>query len=263
MNRILETHDLGVKFGFFSILEKLNLHVDQGETLAILGPNGSGKTTMFRAILGLIPHSGEVLLFGQNASVRRDVLPFVGYVPQKIEFEPIFPASVADVVAMGLTASKKSRRGIDMVRKAGYEYYPRSGESARQRVERALDAVGMLRKKNLRVSALSGGERQRVFVAHALIKDPLLMICDEPVSSADVESQEAFYNIMEDAYREYGITTILSLHDLDMVKKHSTKIACINCHLLFHGDNQDFFANNKLIKAYTDTTMHEPHHIHE
>ncbi len=259
-NTILETRDLTVEFGGVTAVDKITMRVNQGETLGILGPNGSGKTSMFRALLGTIPHSGEVRFFNQGQAMRRHLLPFVGYVPQRIEFEPIFPATVADVILMGLNALKKSSRVVELMCKECPECMLGPKKSKSQKLDDVLEMFGMTEKRNSRISDLSGGERQKVFVAHALVRDPPLIICDEPVSNADVNFRDMFYSVLNEAKEKRGMTVIISLHDLATLKKYTDKVACIDRSLLFYGNTADFFEDDALLGMYTTASLRGEHH---
>ena len=263
MTSIIRTEGLTVEYGEVRAVDNVNIEVNQGEILGLVGPNGAGKTALFRAILGLLPYRGRVALFGQDHTMRKHLLPFIGYVPQKMAFEPTFPAIVSEVVSMGLI-SKRTVRGVDLISKGGFHQVSLSKESsaAAERVAKSLEAVGMDHLADRRIGSLSGGEQQRVFIAQSLVRDPLLMILDEPVTSMDVESQTAFYSTIRRANRDHGITVVVSLHDLDMLRQHSDRVACMNCQLCFHRDTKTFFADEDCLRMYTEASMQAHLHTH-
>lgn len=268
MTSIVQTENLTVEYGDVTAVDSVNIEVNQGEILGIVGPNGAGKTALFRAILGLHPYQGRVTLFGQDHVMRKHLLPFIGYVPQKMAFEQTFPATVFEVVSMGII-SKRTAQGADLIHQGGFRPVSLSKASSgdAERVAKSLEAVGMDHLADRRIGSLSGGEQQRVFIAQSLVRDPLLMILDEPVTSMDVESQVAFYSIIRQANRDHGITVVVSLHDLEMLRQHSDRVACMNCRLCFHGDTEAFFADEDCLRMYTEASMqahlHTHHHNHK
>lgn len=252
MTCIASINQLSVKYDGVHAVDNVNLDVGEGQILGLVGPNGAGKTTLFRAMLGLQAHGGSVSLLGHDQSTRKRVMPFIGYVPQKMSFEPAFPATVRDVVAMGLSRKPDP----DIIVKKGFKPIDLFGcNTAARRIEEALVAVDMQDNIHRRIGTLSGGEQQRVFIAQSLVRNPLLLILDEPVASMDVESQNTFYDIIKKANRDHGITVIISLHNLDMLREHSDMVACMNCSLSFHGNTDAFFADEDCLKMYTEASM--------
>lgn len=254
LDTILSVNDLWVNYGTKIAVESVSYDVQEGDLVGVVGANGSGKSSMFKAILGLLPHRGTVSLFGRP--FHRDLLRSVGYVPQKISFEPMFPATVFDVVAMALTRATLTptdrRHGI-----------VDSDMSNSEKVMKCLNTVRMWGLRHRRIGALSGGELQRVFIAQSLVRNPSLLIMDEPAVSLDVKSQKLFYSIMQEANSEYGITMIVSLHNMDVVKEYSNKVVCMNRTLAFHGKTSDFFADEKLLGLCTEYKLQDRPHPHE
>jgi zinc transport system ATP-binding protein len=197
-------------------LEEVDLSVRQRDFLGIIGPNGGGKTTLLRVILGLVaPRRGEVSVFGGRP---RDGGKFVGYVPQYIPFDRAFPINVWDVVLMGrLTRAPR----------CGYF----SAED-RARTRRALEAVEMLDLKERPIGALSEGQKQRVFIARALVTDPKLLLLDEPTASIDACMQEGIYHLLERLRQSMAI--VLVTHDVGVLSAHVDTIACLNRRLHYH-----------------------------
>ena len=300
MNAVLEVSNLSIGYGGSSnsgngsrlAVDDISLDVREGDVLGIVGPNGAGKTTLFRAILGLQQYSGSIRLFGFEAgdncacapapsgdncacapapaasghSCYCALLPLIGYVPQKITFEQNFPATVHDVVSMGVLSDKKMSKGAALIEQCGCAWnrvYKKIG-GADDKVAEALRTVGLESLRDRRIGELSGGELQRVFIAKSLVKDPLLLMLDEPVTSVDVESQAKFYSVIKRLNRDYDITIVWSSHDLDAISKHASKVACMNKRLFFHGDRGEFFSDPALLKTYTESSMqaHMHHHDH-
>ena len=257
MTSVLEVENLSVSFDGHLAVDNVNLKVEEGELLGLIGPNGSGKTTLFRAILGLQPHSGKVKLFGYEDSDLRTLIPLIGYVPQRVSFEPNFPATVYDIVSMGIISDKKIVKGSKLIQDCGccWNMVYKNIKNKDDKVTQALKTVGLESLRNRRIGNLSGGELRRVFIARCLVKDPLLLILDEPATSVDVESSYKFYEAIKKINEEYKVTIMWSSHDIEAVSKYATKVACINKKLFYHGDTKKFFTDKELLKTYTEASM--------
>ena len=260
---ILHVQNLTISYGAHVAVDDISFDVKAGDLLGIVGPNGSGKTTLFRAIFELQPYSGTISLFGYGRDRFQSLLPLVGYVPQKIAFEPNFPATVHDVVSMGIIPAKRAARGEELVRNHGYSWNHtyRDIKKTDSRVEEVLKTVKIDHLGSRRIGELSGGEQQRVFIATSLINDPMILVLDEPVTSVDVESQTRFYDVVTEINRN-GTTIVWSSHDLDALEKYASKVACMNRKLFFHGHKEDFFADEDILKTYTESTMQAHMHGH-
>lgn len=255
-NCILQVQNLTVNYNGHVAIDDINFDVYEGDLLGIVGPNGSGKTTLFRAILGLQQYKGRITMFGHDSDKFKSLIPLIGYVPQKTIFEPYFPATVSDIVSMGLVSEKKIVKGVKLIQQCGCcwnRIYKNT--KTEDKLDAALETVGLEHLKNRRVGELSGGELQRVFIAQSLIKDPVLMILDEPVSSVDLESQKKFYNIIKKLNKEHGITIVWSSHDLDAIENYASSVACMNRKLFFHGQKEQFFEDEEILKTYTESAV--------
>lgn len=250
MNAVLQIHNLNVHYGSNLAIDDISFGVNSGDLLGVLGPNGSGKTTMFRAILGLHPYEGTVSIFGHNAKIK-DLAPLIGYVPQNIHFEPNFPAAVSDIVSMGIPTSRQISHGKRLVSDLGYDLPSTYGslEKRDEKVAKALDTVGLEHLWDRRIGELSGGEQQRVFIAKSLIKDPLLLILDEPGTNIDASTQSTFYAIIQ-RLNQQGLTILWSSHDLDSLQKYSNTIVCMDKKLFFYGSTNDLFSNDTILRTY-------------
>ena len=265
MTSVLEVKDLKIGYNNHLAVDDISFDVKEGDVLGIVGPNGAGKTTLFRAILGLQQYSGKIKLFGFEGTKYRSLLPLIGYVPQKIAFESNFPATVYDVVSMGVISDKKIVKGANLIQECGCcwnRIYKKIGNNT-DKVTEALKTVGLESLRNRRIGELSGGELQRVFIAKSLVKDPLLLILDEPVTSVDVESQTKFYNVIKKINEENNITIVWSSHDLDAISKYANRVACMNKKLFFHGEKEKFFSDKELLKTYTESSMQMHMHHHD
>jgi zinc transport system ATP-binding protein len=243
MTPVLELEDIAYRYDGVRVLERITLTVAAGEFLGIIGPNGSGKTTLLRLMLGLAsPDAGRVRLFGVEPGAFRQ-WERLGYVPQRLAIDAGLPATVEEVVATGLIPTRRwfQRLGGRV-----------GGEGAR-RVAAALSRVGMDGYRGTKIGALSAGQQQRVFIARALVTDPELLILDEPTASVDPEVQASFYALLHHLNRERGVTLILVSHDIGVVAKEVTQLACLNRRLVFHGPPAAFLSDAALAALYGPT----------
>lgn len=198
----IEIKDL--KFGYEDtlVLDNVNMQIEKGDYVGIIGANGTGKSTLIKLILGLLPpKSGMVIRNEKN----------VGYVPQVgLSVKGDFPATVMEVVMMNLYGS------IGFLKRPKKEHY--------QKAEQALDIVGMLDYKNRLIGKLSGGQQQRVLIAKSLVGSPDILILDEPVTGIDAKSEENLYQLLKRLNRENGITIIMVTHNILEVKNDMNKI---------------------------------------
>jgi zinc transport system ATP-binding protein len=202
------------------VLEDISLSVDEGDFVGIIGPNGGGKTTLLKVILGLIPPlRGHVSILGKSPERARRK---IGYVPQYNLFDRNFPLNVRDVVMMG-RLSKKSLFG---------QY----GQKDREMTEQALDQVGMLSFWDKQIGTLSGGEQQRVFIARALVSRPKLLLLDEPTAGVDTAMQTELFELLEKLKSDMAI--VMVSHDISVVSVYVKKIACLNQRLYYHGTKE-------------------------
>lgn len=260
----LEVSDVTISYNGSLAIDKVSFNVDEGDLLGIVGPNGAGKTTLFRAILGLQNYSGVIKMFGLEGKKYHQLLPLIGYVSQKINFESNFPATVAEVVAMGLLPQKEINKSAKLLQNAGYTWNQiyKKLDKDYARVIEALKTVNLESYHDRRIGDLSGGQLQRVFIAKALVKDPILLILDEPVTGVDVDTQNKFYSVIKKINEENKITIVWSSHDLEAIAKLANRVACMNRQLFFHGHKEEFFSNKDLLKTYTESAMQMHMHHH-
>ncbi len=203
------------------VLENVNLEIFEKDFLGVIGPNGGGKTTLLKLILGLLqPDKGTIKVFDRSAKEGRQ---FIGYVPQLITFDFDFPISVLEVVLMG-----KLRQ-----RRIGKRFNKEDVQSATQ----ALKKVGMDDHKETEIGNLSGGQQQRVFIARALSTEPKLLLLDEPVASIDPKWQQEFYSLLNDLNKDLAI--VLVTHDVSVISSYIDKIVCVNRKIHYHGTTKD------------------------
>lgn len=206
----------GVSFAYNSrpVLEDVNLTVKRGEFLAVVGPNGGGKTTLIKLILGLLrPAAGTVRVFGRAPEAARAM---IGYVPQHLGTSKGFPLTVMDLVLMGDVGA------------ASFGW--RSGRHIRERARQALERVEMAAHAERPVSELSGGQMKRAVVARALVSEPELLLLDEPTASIDPQGKFCFYEFL--ARLKGGITILVVSHDLSVTAAGLTGMAAVNGRLV-------------------------------
>lgn len=217
---VVKLEDVWVFYDGIPALEGVNLSINQGDFLGIIGPNGGGKTTLLKVILGLVkPSQGKVKVLGTSPDRGRRS---VGYVSQYSLFDRDFPISVWDVVLMG----RLERAGL----------FKRYGEGDRTAAIQTLQTVGMLDLKDQQIGKLSGGQLQRVFIARALLTEPRLLLLDEPMASVDTVMQTEFYELLERLKQRMAI--VLVSHDIGAVSVYVDKIACLNHQLFYHGSKE-------------------------
>lgn len=232
MTSIVSIKDLWVVREGHPVLEDINFELDEGDFLGLIGPNGGGKSTLLKVMLGLIkPDRGEVRIFGLEPSHARR---YVGYVPQKTLFDPNFPVTALEVVLMG----RYSITGL----------FRRYSRTDREAALQALEAVGMRDLAEREIGVLSGGQQQRVFVARSLVSQPRLLLMDEPTAGVDAPQQTEFYELLCRLNRKMGIAIVLVSHDLTAVSKYVNKIACLNQRLYYHGSKE--LTTEDIEKAY-------------
>jgi zinc transport system ATP-binding protein len=219
------------------VLEGVDLEIEEGEFVAIAGPNGGGKTTLVRLVLGLHePTYGEALLFGEPAA-RFSRRPLLGYLPQRSQLGIAAPISVLETVAAGRVA----RRGI-----------ARSW-TARDRgaVDEALLRVGLADLRQARLQTLSGGQQQRVFIAKALCGEPRLLVLDEPTTGVDADSQEVLAALLAELHRDLAVTILYVSHEFGAVEDVVERLLLVRGGIIFDGPPRDL-----------PYLWHDPAHVH-
>ncbi|HEX9943447.1 MAG TPA: metal ABC transporter ATP-binding protein [Thermoanaerobaculia bacterium] len=214
---LVEVQD--INFGYRSevVLDHVSLEIQPRDFLAIIGPNGGGKTTLLKVVLGLLrPWSGEVVY---HLPSGRDPRGRLGYVPQFSTFDKDFPLRISDMVLMGRLGRSNLLR-------------PWSRED-RAAADRALDRLGLSGVARAHVSEVSGGQLQRALIARALVSEPEILFLDEPTASIDLESRETLRELLEDLNR--AIPIVVVTHDVTSIAPMVSRIACINRKLFYHG----------------------------
>lgn len=241
MQPIINVDNLSYYYDSFPALDHISFSVEKGDFLGIIGPNGAGKTTLFQCILGIMSNfSGKINLFGSNVKQNKKILQRIGYVPQKKSVEQTFPATVSEIVSLGVIGKDIKKESI----------------------ESAIEFVELGSYRNKRIGELSEGQQQRVIIAKALVKQPELLILDEPTTGIDSVAQNKFYDLLTRLNKDRGITIVWSSHDMNAVEKLASKVACIDRKLFFHGESGDFFGNEERMKSYVEFAMQSHMNLH-
>jgi len=218
MNDVLTLRNLWAGYDHEVVLEDINLSVRPLDFIGLIGPNGGGKSTLLKVILGLLrPMRGEIEILGTSVHRGRR---WVGYVPQSTEFDHDFPIRVWDVAMMG----RLSSRGL----------LKRFTSTDRDRVEQALRHVGMYNHRKHPLGELSGGQRQRVYLARALAADPRILLLDEPTASIDPTGRSSIYDLLRELNEH--VTILLVSHDLSAIASSVKTVGCLNRTLVYHNE---------------------------
>ena len=230
----------GVAFGYRPgqrVLEDVELELGEGEFVAVAGPNGGGKTTLVRIMLGLVrPGEGTALLFGEPAhrfSGRRSL----GYLAQRSEAGGDAPATVREVVSAGRLATGR--------------LVGRLARDDRDLVAEAIGRVGLTHVADAPLRTLSGGMQQRTFIAKALAAQPSLLVLDEPTTGVDVESQESLAELLADLHGELGVTIVYVSHEFGAVERYVERLVLVRRTIVFDGSPHDL-----------PGMWHDPGHVH-
>jgi zinc transport system ATP-binding protein len=208
----IEIRNLSFSYEKTPVLSDVNFSVDAGDFLAIIGPNGGGKSTLMKLIVGLLkPSEGDVRVFGEKVPSKK---VSIGYVPQNTNRNLEFPITVAETVSTGLPLYKSNP----------------------QKVKEALETVKMESFAGRRLGELSGGERQRVLIARALAADPQILFLDEPSSNIDAQGQEDLYGLLAELNAK--MTIVIVSHDLMVLSNHVKSVACVNRTVHFHSGSK-------------------------
>ena len=225
---VLRVGSVRLSYGDRQVLRDVDLTVRRGEFWFLLGPNGVGKTTLLRAVLGVLPpQGGRIELCQELRDGRR-----IGFVPQRCSLKPTLPMSVSDFVLLGL-----ARTGI-------------SRGEAKANLAWALEEVGLGDKALADYWSLSGGQRQRALVARSLVRRPDLLILDEPTNGLDLPAEESFLLLLSDLNRGHGITVFVVTHTVGLAARFATHVAIISGGRLLAGRKETILVGENLREAY-------------
>ncbi|QXM05087.1 metal ABC transporter ATP-binding protein [Crassaminicella indica] len=219
MKNAVEIEGIDVFYNDVQVLNNINLKVKENDFLAIIGPNGGGKSTLLKAILGLIRlRTGCIKIFDEPLNKSKEI---IGYVPQFSSFNKSFPITVKEVVLMGML---KKNNKLFMKFNSGEE----------NKAERIMKKLDIFQLKDRQIGQLSGGQLQRVLIARALAVEPKILLLDEPTASLDANVKTQIFNILKDLNEE--MTIILVTHDMSAISTYVKNIACLNKELFYHGE---------------------------
>ena len=247
---VFEVKNLTLTINGQTILDNISLQMKKGEYTALIGPNGGGKTTLIRLLLGLQKADhGEIRLFGVLQK-RFKTWEKIGYVPQRTsQIDLNFPATVWEVVMMGRTA----KRGL----------FGRESEEDRQAVEEAMQKMDVTHLKEKLIGTLSGGQRQRVMIARALASKPEVLILDEPNTGVDVVSQQRFYALLRELNKQEKMTILFITHDIGVIADDIGRLFTVNQSLLTCNDPKEALSCSEMSKLYgIEAHLLHAHHHH-
>ncbi len=243
---LIEVKDISYEYNGNVVLDRVSFAIDKGDYMGIIGPNGGGKTTLLKIIVGLIkPSSGSVYITGKPLEGFKEYAN-IAYVSQRIAQENIsFPATVYEIVQSG--------------RLTGSHAFCWRKEHDIQAVEHALATAQITPLKDRLLSQLSGGQRQRVYVARALASEAKILILDEPFVGIDVAAQKEFYEFLRALNQEQGITIIFVSHDIDIITQEATSLLCLNRNVLFCGSVKEINETTAIEHLYGKRITHIHH----
>jgi ABC-type Mn2+/Zn2+ transport system ATPase subunit len=229
----------GLSYGFSYhdfVIEGVNLTIPKGRFVSIVGPSGSGKTTLIKLLCGIYePWNGDIEYICNNGCDSILYYPSIGYVPQIETIDWSFPVSVQEVIAMGSWKYKS--------------YLPWIDRKLKNQIKDVLKILGLEGYEKRHIRALSGGEQQRVFLGRALIRNPEVLILDEPTTGLDYVSREMIFDILKNLNNN-GMTVILSTHDITHIANRSPWVVCFNKYVIAEGPPQDVLKEENLLKTY-------------
>ncbi|MEX0961990.1 MAG: ABC transporter ATP-binding protein [Simkaniaceae bacterium] len=210
---MIQCRNLSFSYDEKTVLEKISLSIHEGEFIGLIGPNGGGKTTFLNLLMGFLkPQSGSMTIFDKTPVKMRRL---IGYVPQHLSFDKLFPITLEEVVLMGLLNETPLFKS----------YSP----SAYKRSSAVLEQLDLLPLKNRLFGTLSGGQIQRTLIARALVSNPSLLLLDEPTASVDFESQKKIYELL--SLLKKKVTILMVTHQVQPILKHVDRILCVQKHL--------------------------------
>lgn len=246
MNYAVELNNISVKYGDLDALTNINLKVKVGSFLGIIGPNGGGKTTLLKVVLGLIEaERGEIKVFGSSLAQASDK---IGYVPQISNFDRNFPISVLDVVLMARLEGK-------------LQFFHHYQKEDFKQAESVLKELNLWELRDRQIGKLSGGQLQRVLIARALAVEPEILLLDEPTANVDASSTAEIYKLLKKLNQNK--TIIVVTHDMAAVSSYFDTLACLNQKLYHHGDKHlDQETTEQVFGCPVDLIAHgHPHHV--
>ena len=239
MKKIAELTNVSFSYDHQKIIENVTFDIYKNDFMAILGPNGGGKTTLLKLLLGLLkPDSGEIKIFGEKPQKIRKR---IGYVPQYSEFDKEFPILVKEVVMMSSLSGKS--------------FFPWFDKKAEKRAFELLDSLSILQLADKKMGELSGGQKQRTLIARALMADPEILFLDEPMASLDFSVEEDIYQLLKKINESK--TIVFVTHDIGVISAYVNRITCLNVCACTHTIEE--LNEQSLIEVYTGS-LHKIKH---
>ncbi|HEY6366380.1 MAG TPA: metal ABC transporter ATP-binding protein, partial [Candidatus Binatia bacterium] len=227
--------NVSISYGATIALENVSLKIWPGQFMAIIGPNGGGKTTLLRTILGTISaQQGKVLVRGE--ALRGPSLQRVGYVPQLETIDWNFPITVEEVISMGFFTRNSWFRGVR--------------DPERRRLQSVLARLNLIGLGDRHIRELSGGQQQAVFLGRALLGDPELILLDEPTAGLDIRSRDDVIHFLHEINHQ-GVAVVITAHDLNWVAAHLPWVACLNRRVIAEGRPSEVFTAAVLKETYS------------
>lgn len=219
------------------LFSDLSLRIDKGELVAVIGPNGSGKTSLIKILLGLLPPTAGTCTVHEQR---------IGYVPQHLGKDEFSPLTVSEFFSLKMKS-------------AGF-WFPRRGQKTQ--IKHLLERTRVSHVIDRQMKHLSGGELQRVMIAYALLDKPGLLILDEPVSGIDIHGEQDFFSLIEEIHEKDQMTILMISHDIDVVYRYATQVICLNRKLVCQGVPSDVLTKETIEKTFS--TKHSLyHHQHQ
>ena len=234
---LIELESAWVSLAGSTVLEDISFSLKEKMFLGVVGPNGAGKTTLLRVVLGLVrPERGTVRVMGMTPGELKHELHHIGYMPQQVVFDPVFPVSVFDVVMMGRTCCIGTFR------------FPTRTD--REAVREGIMMVGLEGLERRPIGELSGGEQKRAFLARALCRETHILLLDEPTAGLDLPAQQQFMELLVRLKEQLGLSVIFVSHDVNVLARFADEMVCINRTMHLHGKPQEVLGSEKLKEAY-------------
>lgn len=224
VNSLIKFENVSYSYASNKVIDNVSFEITKGSYLGLIGPNGGGKTTLVKLMLGLFkPDSGVITINGKPVSQAIDDSR-IGYVPQRISQEYMeLPATVYEIVESGVVAKSSLLRSFGQ----------------KEAVSEAISTSGLEGMENSLIGEISGGQRQKAFVARALAINPEILVLDEPFVGIDLASQGEFYKFLTEINKKKNLTIIFISHDLDMISRQANEIICLNHKIVYSGKAKD------------------------
>ena len=234
MSYAIETNKLVIGYDE-PLTNEIDLRIKEGEFVGIIGPNGGGKTTLLKTLLGIIkPIKGKISIFGEKNP--RKFRKLIGFVPQRTFYDEKMPFFVIDIVKMGLFSNKPL---FYRLKKEDYE-----------NMINIMRLVDIYKLRTMPFGHLSGGEKQRVLIARALVKKPKILFLDEPTSSLDIKSKKEVIDIIVRLHHDLNITILMVTHNINEIYPYLNKVIYINNKKCFLGEPEEVVTKNNLKEIY-------------